>query len=109
MGGASKTELKLLAFMASRPASDFYGLEIARGVSLPASKVYPALAKFEANGWIEAEWESVDPHEAGRKPRRYYRLTDSGRAYAKEQLNDVLGPLAPALNLPTLAQLLAWG
>jgi DNA-binding PadR family transcriptional regulator len=61
-----------------------YGLEIAEGVGLPTGSVYPILARLEQAGWVTSEWENIDPAVAGRRRRRYYRLTASGAERAAE-------------------------
>ena len=107
--GASRNELKVLVYFVRRYGSDLYGLEIADHIGLPSRKTYPILAKLEARGWIEAEWEQADPRKVGRRPRRYYRLTPNGYANAKREVEDVFGGPLP-LGAPShIARLLALG
>jgi PadR family transcriptional regulator PadR len=81
-----------------------YGLEIMRRLEsdsdLPvsASTLYPLLARLKADGLLESEWVE----EAGR-PRKYYRLTPTGRRRATQMarmwarfsatLEDLMSPL----------------
>jgi PadR family transcriptional regulator PadR len=61
-----------------------YGLEILRGLErdselvLSEGTVYPLLARLKNDGLLESEWVEAD---AGH-PRKYYRLTPSGRRRA---------------------------
>ena len=72
-----------LAILASLWSGKLYGLEILRrladGSSLmvPEGTVYPLLARLKAEGWVDSEWVEA---EAGH-PRKYYRLTSSGRRH----------------------------
>ena len=82
-----------------------YGLEILRrlerdsDLALSPSTLYPLLARMKRDGFLESEWVQA---EAGH-PRKYYRLTPSGRRRAvqmarmwsrfSETLEDLLSPL----------------
>ena len=55
-----------------------YGLEIARATGLKGGSLYPILSRLEEAGWVQGEWEGIDPHDEGRPPRRYYAITDAG-------------------------------
>ena len=63
-------------------ARPLYGLEILRrldadaGMSIPEGTIYPLLSRMKAEGLVDSEWVEAD---AGH-PRKYYRLTDPGRA-----------------------------
>lgn len=48
---------------------------------LPSGTVYPALRRLERDGLIRSRWESETSAETEQRPaRKYYRLTNSGRA-----------------------------
>jgi DNA-binding PadR family transcriptional regulator len=66
---------------------EMYGLEICQAAGLPPGTIHPILARFEGIGWLESRFEDVDPHEAGRPRRRYYRLTEKGAQAAPIALN----------------------
>jgi PadR family transcriptional regulator PadR len=73
-----------LAVMASLWTGKLYGLEILRHFSdagslmMPEGTVYPLLSRLKEEGLVESEWvESETGH-----PRKYYRLTSSGRRKA---------------------------
>lgn len=43
------------------------------------STIYPLLRRLMKNGYLESYWQSL---EAGTPPRKYYKITQSGRSYA---------------------------
>ncbi|MEJ2217395.1 MAG: PadR family transcriptional regulator [Gemmatimonadota bacterium] len=45
-------------------------------LTFQVSTLYPVLARMEERGWIRGRWVE----KAGQRRRRYYRLTESGRA-----------------------------
>ena len=67
-------------------------------VQLTEGSLYPALHKLEVEGWVKSEVEYI-----GKRPRKYYSLTNSGRGAVTEKVNEfaefvkamqqVLGPL----------------
>jgi PadR family transcriptional regulator PadR len=73
-----------LAILASLWSGKLYGLEILRRLAddsslvVPDGTVYPLLSRLKQEGWVDAEWVMSD---AGH-PRKYYRLTASGRRRA---------------------------
>lgn len=72
-----------LAILASLWSGRLYGLEILKRIEsdssllVPEGTVYPLLARLKDEGWVDAEWVEA---EAGH-PRKYYRLTPSGRRH----------------------------
>ncbi len=46
-----------------------------RGLEVKEGTLYPLLRRLETQGLLESDWEVGE----GRRPRRYYRLSDSGR------------------------------
>lgn len=61
---------------------DRYGFDISRtlsgfdGLVTSEGTIYPLLARLRQEGYVETTW-----HESSQgPPRRYYRLTDAGRA-----------------------------
>jgi PadR family transcriptional regulator PadR len=71
-------ELAILLSVARHPR---YGLEIIGHLEaftdlvVTEGTIYPILARLNRDGWLASEWREEGPH-----PRKYYRLTDSGRA-----------------------------
>lgn len=52
--------------------------------------VYPVLRRLEAAGHVSSAWEQ---REAG-NPRKYYTITEGGRAFLERALNELDGVLA---------------
>lgn len=82
-----------------------HGFQIMEVTELPSGTVYPVLRRLEREEAVESEWEdAAEASAAGRRQRRVYGLTDSGRllaARARERLANTqrvlsegeLGPL----------------
>ena len=77
---------RVLATFLAAPDRERYGLEIGEAADLPSGTVHPILARLEGLGWVTSRWEDVDPRHAGRPVRRYYRLSEHGRAEAQKAL-----------------------
>lgn len=70
-------------FLDTGTGAELNGLEIAERCGLAAGTVYPIMQRLKEVGWIEDRWESVqDAVAEGRPARRYYTLTEGGRASA---------------------------
>ena len=82
--------------------TEVYGLELARAAGLPSGTVHPILARLEGLGWVTSRWEDVDPVEAGRPPRRYYRLTSLGGRSRGRVWPGRCGPASPSRGRPVL-------
>lgn len=91
----------LLAVLLADPATRRYGLDLSKEASLPSGTIYPILARLEAAGWVESEWEVIDPVAEGRRPRRYYTLTAEGELVARSSLQETAERLAWALGTKT--------
>jgi DNA-binding PadR family transcriptional regulator len=76
----------VLRVLLDDPGGERYGLEIGTDAGLPSGTIHPILARLERLGWVESRWEDVDPKEAGRPARRYYRLTTDGIEQARDGL-----------------------
>lgn len=76
----------VLEVLISDANREFYGLELGQAVGLPSGTVHPILARLEGVGWLESRWEDVDPSDAGRPARRYYKLTGQGAVAASAAL-----------------------
>ncbi|MCT9009439.1 PadR family transcriptional regulator [Streptomyces rhizosphaerihabitans] len=66
-----------------------YGREIMQATGLKSGSLYPILARLERQGVIEAEKEEIDPVEAGRPARRYYKITGEGARAARLALAEL--------------------
>lgn len=65
-----------------------YGFDIADQTGLATGTVYPALSGLERRGYVEADWEEEETAHADRRPaRKYYRVTQEGRAALREALS----------------------
>jgi PadR family transcriptional regulator PadR len=75
-----------LAVLATLWPGRLYGLEMLRrleaeaGLSVPEGTIYPLLSRLKAEGLVDAEWVEA----AAGHPRKYYSLTDLGRARVRE-------------------------
>jgi DNA-binding PadR family transcriptional regulator len=58
----------------------------AGALTVNPNTMYPLLRQLEARGFVLGEWEHPE-----RRSRRYYRITDAGRAEC-ERLNAEVGP-----------------
>jgi PadR family transcriptional regulator, regulatory protein PadR len=87
--------LAILAALLADASQPLYGLEIAKTAGLASGTIYPALARLEREGLLESERENIDPSVAGRRPRRYYRLTGTGERVAAAQLKSTERKLQP--------------
>ncbi|RAK55056.1 PadR family transcriptional regulator [Phenylobacterium soli] len=75
-----------LAVLATLWEGRLYGLEMLRrleaeaGLSVPEGTIYPLLNRMKAEGLVAAEWVEA----AAGHPRKYYSLTDRGRARVRD-------------------------
>jgi PadR family transcriptional regulator, regulatory protein PadR len=81
--------LKVLRFLLKEPREGRSGAEMSKATRVGSGTLYPMLARLEAAGWLDSEWEVIDPHEAGRPRRRFYRLTAVGRNNARAALAEL--------------------
>ncbi|NEW95511.1 PadR family transcriptional regulator [Rhodopseudomonas sp. BR0G17] len=77
------------------PRKRWSGTELTKTTKIGSGTLYPLLAKLESAGWLSAEWEVLDPSEAGRPRRRYYKLTALGVRSAHGALSEY--QVAPGL------------
>jgi PadR family transcriptional regulator PadR len=79
-------ETKLvLQLLLDSPTEETYGLQVVRAAGLPAGSAYAILRRLENEGLLESRWEVLDGSDAGRPPRRYYRLNGDGRRIAHRE------------------------
>ena len=84
---SSPQTLALLAAFIERPLAWRHGYELSSETNLRSGTLYPVLMRLNDRGFLDSKWE---PSELpGRPPRRMYKLTTQGRAFAKEQLASV--------------------
>ena len=85
-------EFCVLALLSRR---DMYGLELAdalveRGLSASEGSLYPLLARMQQGALVGSRREA----SSGGRPRKYYGLTDAGRAQLSA-FAEVWGRIAP--------------
>jgi len=85
----SQQGLKVLRFLMETPREGRSGAEMSKTTKVGSGTLYPMLARLEAAGWLTSEWEVIDPSEAGRPRRRFYRLTGVGQNRAHAALADL--------------------
>lgn len=73
------------------------GADIVRQTGIKTGSLYPLLMRLEEAGWLVSEWERGEPSRMGRPRKRFYSVTNIGRAraqaHAREQL-PIFGRLA---------------
>ena len=74
----------VLQVLLDAPTDEVYGLQVVRATGVAPGTAYAILRRFEDEGLLESYWETVDPDEEGRPPRRYYRLNADGRRVAHQ-------------------------
>jgi PadR family transcriptional regulator PadR len=62
-----------------------YGLEVCGASGVGPGTAYAILRRLEDEGFLEGRWERLDARDAGRPPRRYYRLTPHGASAARRE------------------------
>jgi PadR family transcriptional regulator PadR len=85
----TQSTLKMLHFLLEKPRERRSGAEISKATGVGSGTLYPTLARLETAGWLSSEWEAIDPREAGRPRRRFYRLTAYGQNNAFAALSDL--------------------
>ena len=81
--------LKILRFLLEKPRERRSGAEMSKATRVGSGTLYPTLARLETAGWLSSEWEAIDPREAGRPRRRFYKLTGVGQRNAHAALSDL--------------------
>ncbi|MGH8933626.1 MAG: PadR family transcriptional regulator [Egibacteraceae bacterium] len=82
-------EERVLELLMQDPNRRYHGLDIQREAGLRRGALYPTLANLEHAGLLMSGWEEADPAVAGRRPRRYYLLSDESAMQALEALREV--------------------
>ncbi len=81
--------IKVLRFLLEKPREGRSGAEMSKATRVGSGTLYPMLARLEAAGWLTSEWEAIDPSEAGRPRRRFYKLTAVGQNNARAALAEL--------------------
>jgi PadR family transcriptional regulator PadR len=85
----SAPTLRVLKLLMGKPLEGRSGADFSRTLNISSGTLYPLLARLESAGWLKSEWESVEPSEAGRPRRRFYKLTGHGQTCANKALADL--------------------
>ncbi|MBQ0058456.1 MAG: PadR family transcriptional regulator [Lachnospiraceae bacterium] len=56
-----------------------------QGLAVEANTLYPLLRRLSSRGLLEDSWDT-----SGAKPRKYYKITDKGRALRKKMQQEWL-------------------
>lgn len=95
---------RVLAAMLADPGTERYGLDLMHDTGLASGTLYPILLRLERAGWVESQWEDIDPVAEGRPSRRYYRLTAAGATAARRELAQLHQQLARATGVVARAR-----
>ncbi len=82
----SAPTLKVLKYLLEKPLEGKSGADVSRSLGISSGTLYPLLARLESAGWLDSEWEAVDPSSLGRPRRRFYKLTGHGQTHASRAL-----------------------
>lgn len=78
-------EICVLSFLTEK---DYYGYELVEAISMhikmSEGTIYPLLRRFSNDGLVQTYLKE----STSGPPRKYYHLSDNGKAYYNEQLND---------------------
>ena len=83
--------LKVLRALLDSPSVRLSGADLHKRSRVFTGTLYPMLLRFEAAGWMDSEWEDVDPKQVGRPRKRFYWLTPTGLVRAQAALASVAG------------------
>jgi PadR family transcriptional regulator PadR len=72
----------VLALLAKAGEAWSHGYDLCQQAGIKSGTLYPLLMRLEAQGYLQAEWQI--PTGGGRPPRHAYRLTETGRALARD-------------------------
>jgi len=80
----SRQTLALLVALMERPRTWQHGYDLSKETGLKSGTLYPILIRLSEQGLLSSRWK--DAERPGRPPRHVYRLTASGLALAREQV-----------------------
>jgi PadR family transcriptional regulator PadR len=78
--------LKLLKLLVENPMEGHSGAAISKILKIGSGTLYPILQRLENAGWLDSEWEEIEPAAAGRPRRRFYKMTRQGQNKATQAL-----------------------
>lgn len=68
------------AALMSNPTGRHWGYQLSKQANVRGGVLYPMLTRMLDEGWLTDGWEDPTTIVKKRPPRRYYELTDEGRA-----------------------------
>jgi PadR family transcriptional regulator, regulatory protein PadR len=74
----SHQTLKVMKAFLERPQDRLAGSDIWKQTGVFTGTLYPILLRLERAGWLESQWELLEPSELSRPRKRLYRLTGLG-------------------------------
>jgi PadR family transcriptional regulator, regulatory protein PadR len=94
----SNQALKALKLLSDASRGDgLSGAEISRQTGIGSGTLYPMLARLEEAGWLDGNWEKIDPREAARPRRRLYKLTPLGVRSVESEFRQLAIPVGGTL------------
>jgi PadR family transcriptional regulator, regulatory protein PadR len=81
---SSPQTLCVLEALLARPRAWRHGYDLSLETELKSGTLYPVLMRLSDRGCLDSKWEESDI--PGRPPRRLYRLTATGLAYARSEV-----------------------
>jgi PadR family transcriptional regulator, regulatory protein PadR len=81
---SSAQTLSVLEALLTRPKAWRHGYDLSLETELKSGTLYPVLMRLNDRGFLDSKWEESEL--PGRPPRRMYRLTSAGLAYAKAEI-----------------------
>jgi PadR family transcriptional regulator, regulatory protein PadR len=92
---ASKQTALLLSTLLEHPSEWRHGYGISQLTGLKSGTLYPLLMRLEEQGFLESKWQETG--RPGSPPRHMYRLTQSGRVFARDRKLEFSGLLSQKL------------
>jgi PadR family transcriptional regulator, regulatory protein PadR len=86
----------ILSTFAERPLERLSGADIFKRTNIGSGTIYPVLSRLEKAGWLKSEKENIDPREAGRPARTFYRLTAAGARQFQRVIENKVLVVVPA-------------
>lgn len=80
----TKAQIRVAQALLADPQGRYYGYSLRKQTGVRSGVLYPILQRMLDAGWLTDGWEDRAQIEDKRPPRRYYELTDAGRAGLRE-------------------------
>lgn len=90
-----RMRLQVLRVLLDADEAGSYGYALMRASRIPRSPLYRILHELVDQGWAESFLEDGNPRILGRKLRRYYVITEHGRAEIELLHQSLLALLLP--------------